>query len=310
MKILIAYDGSISADAAIEDLRRTGLPKQTEAVIISVSDDESPHDASMEKVETGSSWRARLSDSQALATKACERIRSDFPQWTVSSDALWGPPAKIILDTSEWWHPDLIVVGTHGLSRVARLFLGSVSLELIHKAACTVRVARPRRSSEPGPIRIVIGNDGSRQAEAVIRSVAGRSWPKNTEARIVAAAQTIAPAATLLEASNTYAQEAAYLVIREADERMRFRLRNIVAESVNALSRAGLIATSAVIDGDPREIILAEAERCNADSIFVGARGLGRMDRLLLGSVSSHVVTHAHCSVEVVREVRHDMSPK
>jgi nucleotide-binding universal stress UspA family protein len=301
MKILIAYDGSVSADAAIEDLRRAGLPRQAEALVISVADGESPPGVAMEHVEPGSSWRSRLSGSQALAAKASERIRSCFPQWALSSDALWGAPAKIILDTSEWWHADLIVAGTHGLSRVARLFLGSVSLELIHKARCTVRIARPRLSPEPGPIRIIIGTDGSRQAEAVVRSVAARCWPEKTEARVIAAVQTIVPVTMPLEAS-TYAQEPAYTVIREADERMRFRMRNIAAECVNALSRAGLVATATVVDGDPREIILAEAERCNADSIFVGARGLGRMDRLLLGSVSGHVVTHAHCSVEVVRE--------
>jgi len=48
-------------------------------------------------------------------------------------------------------------------------------------------------------------------------------------------------------------------------------------------------------------MILAEAALSNADAIFVGARGLGRVERLLLGSVSSHIVTHAGCAVEVVR---------
>jgi len=82
---------------------------------------------------------------------------------------------------------------------------------------------------------------------------------------------------------------------------MRFRLRNIAAESVNALRRAGLTATSVVVDGDPREVILEVAERSCADAIFVGARGMGRVERLILGSVSHHIVAHAHCTVEVVR---------
>src|SRR5262249_11319872 len=237
---------------------------------------------------------------ESLAQKASERIRSAFPGWTVSAKALWGSPGKMILETSEWCHPDLIVAGSHGRSRVARLFLGSVSQELIHKAGCSVRVAKAGVSTGREAIRLVIGCDSSKESDAVIRSVAGRSWPQKTEAQIISAFQSITPVITDLEAS-TYAHEHAYSVIREADERMRMRLGNATAECTNSLLRAGIIATSAVVEGDPREVILAEAERLNADSIFVGARGVGRMERLLLGSVSSYVVTHAHCTVEVVR---------
>ena len=306
MKILIAYDGSTSADAAIEDLQRAGLPQQAEALVVCVSDGGLPSSEDTGKMEKDSegSWRSKVAEAEKLAEKASERIRSYFPGWTISIEALWGSPAKVIMDTSARWHPDLLVVGSHGRSRVARLFLGSVSLELIHKASCSVRVARrgePSTSSRP--IRIVIGYDGSLAAQALIRSIATRSWPAKTEAQIISAVQTLVPgtAATALEAS-TYAQEPAYSVIREADERERARLRNVVEDSATSLRQAGLIATSAVVDGDPRDAILTAAEAPQADAIFVGARGLGRMERLLLGSVSTHVVMHAHCSVEVVRQ--------
>jgi nucleotide-binding universal stress UspA family protein len=55
------------------------------------------------------------------------------------------------------------------------------------------------------------------------------------------------------------------------------------------------------MDGDPREVIVVAADLSKADAIFVGARGLGRVERFLLGSVSTHILTHAHCTVEVVR---------
>jgi hypothetical protein len=37
MKILIAYDGSSCADSTLEDLRRSGLPRQSEAIVLSVT---------------------------------------------------------------------------------------------------------------------------------------------------------------------------------------------------------------------------------------------------------------------------------
>jgi nucleotide-binding universal stress UspA family protein len=106
---------------------------------------------------------------------------------------------------------------------------------------------------------------------------------------------------SLLEAS-TFEQEPAFSVIRQVDERERDRLRNSAGHSADLLQRAGLAVTTDVVDGDPREVILHEAESSNADAVFVGARGLGRMERLLLGSVSTYLVTHARCSVEIVRQ--------
>ncbi|TWU55256.1 universal stress protein [Rubripirellula reticaptiva] len=53
--------------------------------------------------------------------------------------------------------------------------------------------------------------------------------------------------------------------------------------------------------GDPVPGILDEAERIGADLIVVGAKGHTTLHRLLLGSTSDSVATHATCSVLVVR---------
>jgi nucleotide-binding universal stress UspA family protein len=53
--------------------------------------------------------------------------------------------------------------------------------------------------------------------------------------------------------------------------------------------------------GEAAEVIVAEAKRSKADLIVVGSRGVHGAERLVLGSVSSKVVTHAPCDVLVVR---------
>jgi nucleotide-binding universal stress UspA family protein len=53
--------------------------------------------------------------------------------------------------------------------------------------------------------------------------------------------------------------------------------------------------------GDPSKILVSEANTWKADCIFVGAKGLGGIARILIGSVSSSVTARARCSVEVIR---------
>jgi nucleotide-binding universal stress UspA family protein len=79
-------------------------------------------------------------------------------------------------------------------------------------------------------------------------------------------------------------------------------LAQSIADSLaEKLRAAGLIATAIASEGDPKRVLLDEAEEWQADCIFVGARGLRRIARFLLGSVSAGVAAQANCSVEVVR---------
>ncbi|MDX1711540.1 MAG: universal stress protein [Rhodovibrionaceae bacterium] len=65
--------------------------------------------------------------------------------------------------------------------------------------------------------------------------------------------------------------------------------------------RSGLTVTEAVLGGEPGEAIIDAARRGKADLVVIGSRGLGRLEGLLLGSVSQKVVSLAPMSVLVVR---------
>lgn len=64
---------------------------------------------------------------------------------------------------------------------------------------------------------------------------------------------------------------------------------------------AGVTAEFLVWEGDPGGSIAAAAEAEDADLVVVGTRGRSGAERMLLGSVSDHVVRHATCPVLVVR---------
>lgn len=56
--------------------------------------------------------------------------------------------------------------------------------------------------------------------------------------------------------------------------------------------------TVEALNGVPTEELLKAAG--DADMVVVGSRGAGGFTRLLLGSVSSQIVHHAHCPVVII----------
>ena len=82
-------------------------------------------------------------------------------------------------------------------------------------------------------------------------------------------------------------------LIRQATE--------VVVGVAETLRAAGHDVETAVREGDPRSVIVDQAEEWSADLIVMGSHGYTGLKRLLLGSVAQHVVSHAPCSVEVVR---------
>ena len=65
--------------------------------------------------------------------------------------------------------------------------------------------------------------------------------------------------------------------------------------------REGIDVSFLVWTGDPGDQIVAAAEAERVDMIIVGSHGRGTVGRLLLGSVSEHVVRNAACPVLAVR---------
>jgi nucleotide-binding universal stress UspA family protein len=73
------------------------------------------------------------------------------------------------------------------------------------------------------------------------------------------------------------------------------------AEARGILAGMGAQARVIVGHGDPATLICSVAERDGFDTIVIGSRTLHGVKRALLGSVSSHVATHAGCDVMIVK---------
>lgn len=306
MKILIAYDGSPISEAAIRELTRAGLPHSAQALVLCVADvfvppeSENGAPALPKELEAAitrahSELERAVESARQMAQQASQMVQALFPDWAVQFEGVSGSPGWSIILKAEEWKAGLVVVGSRGRSAADRLLLGSVSQQVLENARCSVRIGRSSIQASEQPIRLIIGVDGSPDAERAVQSVAARQWPKGTEARVIAAVDNRLSAVfgPLLPGLGRWVDQS------DPDEQGWIRR---MADSARAtLSQTGLNASALVLAGDPKQVLLREAEAWQADCIFVGARGLGALERLLLGSVSSAISTRAPCSVEVVR---------
>jgi len=298
MKILIGHDVSKSADAALVDLQRAGLPDDAEALIVSVADTmmvvptpdyELSEQALMSRRVTSGLAYARTQTAQVIeeanefASRARDRVQTYFPLWSVHTETLTGMPASELIRKANEWKPDLIVVGSHGRSPITRFILGSVSKTIVTDSGHSVRVSRGNIEKDLSePPKLVIGVDGSSEAEEAVRAVGGRVWPYGTEVRIIAVDDG---SSSLINGGLPMASA------------------QMVAWAENELTEIGLKVSVLKEKGDPRRVLFEQARAWDADSIFVGGRRFSSaLERFQLGSVATALVTKAHCSVEVLRK--------
>src|SRR6185503_6327853 len=132
MRILLAVDGSACSEAAVSAVAARPWPRGSEIKIISAFEMILPM-SSPEAWAISAQYCDHLEQigrdqAQAVVTKAAEKIKTAIdPSISLTTSVVIGSPQTAILEESEDWKADLIVVGSHGYSGLQRLLLGSVS---------------------------------------------------------------------------------------------------------------------------------------------------------------------------------------
>ena len=298
IKVLIPYDGSESGDAALDDLRRAGLPQALDAIVAvtNVWLPLSPYEITravsarrMMVLTAGMSSFApalrNYEEQRALSVAAEHRIRSVFPSGTIMTEAMQDTAAVTneILRKAKKWGAELIIVGSRTNPSPDITDYAGPALKVAQEAHCSVRIARPSNRKDDSLIRIIIGVEGSDFAAQVIQSVAQRVWPQGSEAHLIAV-RNVGP----------------------RDPKMDSQITKALEQSAEELRAVGLRVSTSITDGQAQDVLLQEARELSADCIFIDSLGLkpalvDGLDRRGLSKSAVALVLGAHCSVEVVR---------
>jgi len=195
---------------------------------------------------------------------------------------------------------DLIVIGTRGLEGFKKLRLGSVSSGVVEHADCSVLVVRSASEARRMFARILVAADGSENAKRAAQAatyLAKRYGSELVVLHVIARPSYVnvpvfpsmgQPPPTSYSEDYEYAKRVAKGHIdgivsqaRNQGVNVRWEIREAVPSTVKGITEC--------------------AETENADLVVVGTRGLEGFRKLLIGSVSSGVIAHAHCPVLVVR---------
>jgi nucleotide-binding universal stress UspA family protein len=150
LRVLVATDGSPCSDRAVQSIAMRPWPSDSEVEVVSVVHTRAPDLPDpllmIEAAHVDALEADRLrAPARVQRAQKCLAATSGM---TVTGTVLEGNPAEVILDETERWKADLVVVGSHGYGPVKRRVLGSVSQAVAQHARCSVEIVRcPRRAA-------------------------------------------------------------------------------------------------------------------------------------------------------------------
>ncbi len=139
--------------------------------------------------------------------------------------------------------------------------------------------------------RILVGFDGSENAERALRRAIELARQSKGELRVVVVADTV-----------SYAAYASGAIYKRFNEQTKENAEDLTSTALDIAKSSGLKDTYASAEeGQPADMILTIATEYKVNLIVVGRRGMRGVERFLMGSVSTAVINHAKCDVLVVK---------
>ena len=279
-RILFATDGLPPARAAGLLLRRLVVPDRVEVSILTAVDDL--------RADTSNGGAQTILDEEQQdmvdAGIVCE-TRTDQ-----------GEPAAVIDRALDGEDFGLVVVGAGKHPWLQRFVFGTVTTHLLNVVAVPLLVVHRGGADTTAPVRTVVGVDGSASADHALDSLISLTSPERASIEVRSIVEM--PVIPMTGLGHAPAFTSSRDVQRVIDHR-RNAAEARVKSAAERLRDAGFEAAHTVVDGAAAIDLVDHATRVGADLVSVGARGLGPIGRLTVGSVSAHVARNAPATLVV-----------
>jgi nucleotide-binding universal stress UspA family protein len=235
-----------------------------------------------------------LAAVEEVAHAGAQIARAAAPGVDVRAAVHHGPPAQVLVGLAH--EARVLVLGRHGSGRFPGGFLGSVAGAVLAHAPCPVVVVPEGAVTGESYGSVVVGFDGSPGAYGALDAAARAATERGASLQVVTAWSPATETRALSYWALAYPDATPGEVALGRAEVLQEAARTWLAE------RSPGLEVGWDIEGGRAVEVLTEASR-HADLTVVGARGLGGLTGLLLGSVSRGVVHRAQNAVLVTRAV-------
>ncbi|HXV59796.1 MAG TPA: universal stress protein [Vicinamibacteria bacterium] len=147
-------------------------------------------------------------------------------------------------------------------------------------------------------MKVLLAVDGSEYSRASVALMKRLSMPKDCEVIVV----TVLGTGASFGGDGFGVLDTEIAALESYREDALVESRRMLSAIADELGEAGWTVRTRTEHGHTADRIVATANELGVDHIVVGSHGMTGFDRFLLGSVSRAVVTHAPCSVLVVRK--------
>jgi nucleotide-binding universal stress UspA family protein len=199
---------------------------------------------------------------------------------------------------------DLIVIGARGAGPLKEPSVGSIARHVVHHATIPVLVVRGAAIPSAEPIHVLLASDGSEVSQHASQALQHFTWPPGTTGRAITVLESTPEGKIpewLVEQLDDQQLAALGMGYFARNEEEEARIRQETAHWYGTLPAIFQGRDPLIVAGHAPDQILKAIDANRIDLVVVGARRQGAVRRLLLGSTSEHVLTHAPCSVLVVR---------
>lgn len=293
--LLLPLDGSHMAESVLPAAESLALRFGSRITLMHVIESHAP------TTVHGERHLARRDEAEQYLTQVAERLRSrGIEVVTHVHEVPMGDLARSVVEHTEEFKPDVVVLTSHGHEGFRGLVYGRIAEQVLARGRCPVLLipsVEDGAAPEFEPRLILAPIDGVHDAEPSLEAAEKVAAGYGAGVHLVLVVPTLATLSSRERRSGAYLPSTVRVMLEMAEQSSA----DYLAQQAERLRAGGIPVTTEVLRGDTVLAVLDQAERRKVGLIVLSGHGRAGLHAFLSGSVTHGVAHRAWCPLLLIR---------